>query len=135
MASASGVFVTLMQRLVRCSAQYLVGLHTVDAGPSVSILSLDAPVRKNRILEQRSQVGPESWDYPLTLERSTSEMILRLEYEGRTDFVTLVPAELAAIAEFGWGDPGESLFPPVVDRREFEAAVARVRAYGPASVS
>ena len=121
-AAAKGATCTLVHRIVDAPVDLSVGISSRDPNTIVSVLEVVS--RREHVLHERSQSGPDEWDYPVALPPLRDSLALHLTLGGRTAFVTLASWQAASIATFGWQDLPERVFPAYVRDEDFNAALA-----------
>jgi hypothetical protein len=110
---------------VRQSAEeFYVAVTTDDRDPHVAIRrpGHGRPVG-DRLLSQRDQFGPDSWEYPAVVEGHVDLFFLWMSRGGRVIEVPVLPAVTAVLAEHGFRANAGTRSVAVVDAGAFGRAV------------
>jgi hypothetical protein len=121
-ARAEGFAVDVLAGFADHVNEILISLDTVDPDPTVS-LRLDRS-QGDTLISERSQSGPERWEYPFSISEYHDRPFLRVSRGGRNVDVPVLPAILGIVERYGLVEDLELSAPARVDRHEFERAIA-----------
>lgn len=126
-AAAAGVDARLMVCLRPRNRRYLVGVTTSDPEPRLELVVADGRARRVEELWDRTQSGPERWDYRMRLDELREVYVVRLQHGDQVREVPLLPAEQAVVHAHGWSDEAFAHFAePLVERVAFRRALGEV---------
>lgn len=119
-----GVDARLLVGLYRCVETDLIAVTTGDSECRVELVDGEGARRGSAELSDRSQSGPERWDYSVKREQLVERWVLRLSCGEQVRDVPVLPAAQGLVHAHGWNDAAfDQLAEPLVDHHEFRRAV------------
>lgn len=130
-ARAEGLDARLMVCLRPAGRSYLLGVTSGDPETRVELITGHGRDRRVDELWERSQSGPDRWDYRLRLDEHREMWVVRLKRGEVIRDVPLQQASKAIVHAHGWSDAAfAKLAEPLVNYHEFRRAVGALLEQG-----
>jgi len=123
-ARAEGLDARLLVCLRPAGRSYLLGVTSSDPEARVELITGHGRDRKVDELWERTQSGPDRWDYRLRLDERREIWVVRLARGEVIRDVPVMQASMALVRAHGWNDAAfGKLAEPLVDYHEFRRGV------------
>lgn len=120
LAVASGVPCAIIQWITLDTRSARVALETTDPDPTIT-LSVDT--RAQPWLGSREESAPDRWDYHAALRSGRAMTGLRFGRAPNFTEIPFLPAELALLSAYGWGEHLERPADALLDGAAVRAAI------------
>ena len=127
-AMTTGVRAQVLVGVRQGTINTLLALRSGDSDCTLSVVSGSGYTLRETSIPNRSQSGPDRWDFPISVPILQDRYLLRLSLGPNSRDVPLAAAVQALVLATGWNQGcAEHLTEPLVPLLEFRCALAAVQ--------